>query len=104
MVRPTRLMSDSVLHFSDNRIAALREIVRAETGLGWKSGPAIWKMIASRKRSRFRYPHTIRLIRWVHVFIDFAASPLCSTKTTTVPAATPRTTSETCGVQAYRGC
>ena len=33
VVRPTRLMSDSVLHFSDNRIAALQEIVRAETGL-----------------------------------------------------------------------
>ena len=67
MVRPTRLMSDSVLHFSDNRIAALREIVRAETGLGWKSGPAIWKMIASLKRSRFRCPHAVRLIR---AFVD----------------------------------
>jgi hypothetical protein len=66
-------MSDSVLHFSDNRIAALREIVRAETGLGWKSGPASWKMIASRKRSRFRYPHAIRLIRWIRAFVDSAA-------------------------------
>ena len=70
VVRPTRLMTDSVLHFSDNRIAALREIVRAETGLGWKSGPASWKMITSRKRSRFRYPHANRVIRWIRAFVD----------------------------------
>jgi hypothetical protein len=68
-------MSDSVLHFSDNRIAALREIVRAEAGLGWKSGPAIWKWIASRKRSRFRYPHALRWIRAsVHSATPFGRS------------------------------
>jgi hypothetical protein len=63
-------MSDSVLHFSDNRIAALREIVRAETGLGRSSTPARRRLITSRKRSRFRYPHIIRLIRWIHAFGD----------------------------------
>ncbi len=73
MVRPTRLMSDSVLHFSDNRIAALREIVRADTGLVWKSGPASWRLITSRKRSRFRYPHAIRLIRLIRASVDSAA-------------------------------
>ncbi len=38
-----RLMSDSVLHFSDNRSAALQEIVRSETGVGWRSSRAQWK-------------------------------------------------------------
>jgi len=70
VVRPTLLMSDSVLHFSDNRIAALREIVRADTGLVWKSDPASWRLITSRRRSRFRYPHTNRLIRWIRAFVD----------------------------------
>jgi len=73
VVRPTRLMSDSVLHFSDNRIAALREIVRAETGLGWSSTPARRRLITSRKHSRFRHPHTTRLIRWIRAFVDSAA-------------------------------
>jgi hypothetical protein len=35
VVRPMQLMSDSVLHISDNRIAALPEIARADTGLAW---------------------------------------------------------------------
>ena len=46
----------------------------ADTGLGWRSGPPRWKRIAFRKRSRFRYPHAIRLIRWIRSFIDSAAS------------------------------
>ena len=70
VVRPARLMSDSVLHFSDNRIAALREIVRVETGLGRSSTPARRRLITSRKRSRFRYPHTNRLTRWIRAFVD----------------------------------
>jgi len=70
VVRPTRLMSDSVLHFSDNRIAALQDIERAETGLGRSSTPARRRLITSRKRSRFRYPHAIRLIRWISACID----------------------------------
>jgi hypothetical protein len=32
-VPPMRLMSDSVLHFSDNRLSALQEVAWAETGL-----------------------------------------------------------------------
>ncbi len=70
-VRPMRLMSDSVLHFSDNRVAALPQVVRAETGLGWRSSPARWKMIAGRKHSRFRDPHAIR---WIRACIDSADS------------------------------
>ena len=31
-------------------------------------------MIAGRKHSRFRDPHAIRLIRWIHACIDSAAS------------------------------
>ena len=73
MVRPTRLMSDSVLHFSDNRIAALRDIERAETGLGRSSTPAGRRLITSRRRSRFRYPHANRLIRWIRASVDSAA-------------------------------
>jgi hypothetical protein len=76
-----RLMSDSVLHFSDNRVAALQQVVRAETGLGWRSSPARWKMIAGRKHSRFRDPHAIRLIRWIRACIDAATS--CSRSITT---------------------
>jgi hypothetical protein len=70
VVRPTRLMSDSVLHFSDNRIAALQDIERAETGLGRSSTPASRRLIMSRRCSRFRYPHTNRLIRWIRAFVD----------------------------------
>ena len=72
-VRPMRLMSDSVLHFSDNRFAALREIVRADNGLAWRASAARWKMIASQSHPRFRDPHAIRLIRWIRGFIDSAA-------------------------------
>ena len=68
-----RLMSDSVLHFSDNRFAALREIVRADNGLAWRASAARWKMIASQSHPRFRDPHAIRLIRWIRGFIDSAA-------------------------------
>jgi len=64
-------MSDSVLHFSDNRVAALQQVVRAETGLGWSSSPVRWKMIAGRKHSRFRDPHAIR---WIRACIDSADS------------------------------
>ena len=63
-------MSDSVLHLSDNRIAALREIVRADTGLGRSSTPARRRLITSRKHLRFRYPHAIRLIHWIRAFGD----------------------------------
>ena len=70
MVRPTRLMSDSVLHFSDSRFAALQDIERAETGLGRSSTPARRRLITSRKRSRFWYPHAICLIRWIRAFVD----------------------------------
>ena len=70
VVRPARLMSDSVLHFSDSRFAALQDIVRAETGLGRSSTPARRRLITSRKRSRFRYPHAIRLIRWIRASVD----------------------------------
>ena len=56
-VRPMRLMSDSVLHFSDNRFAAPQEIVRAETGLGWRSSPPRWPRIAFPKRSRMMPMH-----------------------------------------------
>ena len=69
-----RLMSDSVLHFSDSRFPALQEIVWAETGRGWRSSPARWETIALRKHSRFRYPLPIRLIHWVRGLIDSAAS------------------------------
>jgi hypothetical protein len=72
-VRPMRLMSHPVLHFSDNRFAALREIVRADNGLSWRASAARWKMIASQSQSRFRDPHAIRLIRWIRGFIDSAA-------------------------------
>ena len=67
---PMRLMSDSVLHFSDSRFPALQEIVWAETGRGWRSSPVRWKMIAGRKHSRFRDPHAIRLIHWTRGFIN----------------------------------
>jgi len=79
VVRPTRLMSDSVLHFSDSRFAALQHIETAETGLGWSSTPARRRLITSRRRSRFWYPHTIRLIRlirlirWIRASVDSAA-------------------------------
>ena len=43
---PMRLMSDSVLHFSDSRFPALQEIVWAETGRGWRSSSVRWKTIA----------------------------------------------------------
>ena len=65
-IAPMRLMSDSVLHFSDNRCAALQEIARADTCLARRSSAARRKMIASRRRPRFRDPHAIRSIRrWV---------------------------------------
>ncbi len=60
-VRPMRLMSDSVLHFSDIRVAASQEMVMAETDLGCRSSVARWTMIASQTHSRFRDPHAIRL-------------------------------------------
>jgi hypothetical protein len=67
---PMRLMSDSVLHFSDNRFGALQEVVWVETGLGRSSTPARRRLITSRRRSRFQYPHTDRLIRWIRAFGD----------------------------------
>ncbi|MEY5032565.1 MAG: hypothetical protein RL354_1596, partial [Planctomycetota bacterium] len=71
-IAPGRLLSDSVLHFSDNRFAALQEVARAEAGPGWRSNRARRKVIASRDRSRFRYAHIIHLIRMIHAFIDSA--------------------------------
>jgi hypothetical protein len=92
-------MSDSVLHFSDNRTAALREIVRAETGLGRSSTPARRRLITSRKRSRFRYPHAIRLIRWIRAFGDSDA-PFGRSITTTSRSAVNREPGSVHGVVA----
>jgi hypothetical protein len=58
-----RLMSDSVLHFSDNGFPALQDIVWPEIGLGWRSSPPKWKRVAFWKRSGFRSPHAIH---WIH--------------------------------------
>jgi len=52
---------------------ALQAIVWVETGLGWRSSLRRRNGIAFPKRSRFRYPHTIRLIRWIRAFVDSAA-------------------------------
>ncbi len=45
----------------------LQAIVGVETGLGWRSSLRRRNGIAFPKRSRFRYPHTIRRIR---AFVD----------------------------------
>ena len=92
-------MSDSVLHFSDNRIAALQDIERAETGLGRSSTPARRRLITSRKRSRFRYPHAIRLIRWIRAFVDSAA-PFSQSITTASRSAVNREPGSVHGVVA----
>ena len=73
-VRPMRLMSDSVLHLSDNRSAVPEEVVRADTGLGWRSSMAGWARIASQRRLRSRDRNAIRLIPRIGGLIDSAAS------------------------------
>ena len=73
-VRPMRLMSDSVLHLSDNRSAALQEAVGADTGLGWRARVARWRRIASRRCPRSRDLNAIRLIRRIGGLIDSAAA------------------------------
>jgi hypothetical protein len=69
-----RLMSDSVLHLSDNRSAALQEAVGADTGLGWRARVARWRSIASRRCPRSRDLNAIRLIRRIGGLIDSAAA------------------------------
>jgi hypothetical protein len=49
------------------RKQALQAIVWVETGLGWRSSLGRRNGIAFPKRSRSRYPHTIRFIR---AFVD----------------------------------
>ena len=73
-VRPMRLMSDSVLHLSDNRSAALQEAVGADTGLGWRARVARWRRVTSRRRPRSRDLNAIRVIRRIGGLIDSAAS------------------------------
>ena len=45
-----------------------------ETGLGLRSSPPRCEWIASRTRSRFRYPHAIRSFRWIRGSIDSDAA------------------------------
>ena len=53
-VRPMRLMSDSVLHFSDNRFRALQETAWAETSHRWRSSPPRWKRLAAAHAAKAR--------------------------------------------------
>ena len=52
------------------RKQALQAIVWVETGLGWRFSLGRRNGIAFPKRSRSRYPHTIRLIRFIRAFVD----------------------------------
>jgi hypothetical protein len=69
---PQRRLQESTCAAADFRggvvFRALHAIGWIETGLGKRSSPPRWK------RSRFRYPHAIRSIRWIRAFIDSDAS------------------------------